>query len=121
MAYGGAKDVCSPSAKITSVALRYGRSRVTNDDLMIFRVEHSKLGESDSFDFSSSMPTRRTILLFALSLARLEPRLIAVDNTLLSGSVTPRRSSRTPCNTILHEALARDYRVETLILRAETG
>ncbi|MEX0667384.1 MAG: O-methyltransferase, partial [Acidimicrobiia bacterium] len=126
MAYGGAeKVVCLDiSEEFTSVARRYW-AEAGFDHLIDLRLgpaveSMDRLGDDQLFDFVFIDADKENYpAYFELSLARLEPDgLIAVDNTLWSGKVLD-PSDRSPDTVAIrsfNEALARDDRVESLIL-----
>jgi caffeoyl-CoA O-methyltransferase len=131
MAYGGAEEVVclDISEEFTSVARRYW-AEAAFDHLIDLRIgpavdSLTNLGKDKVFDFvfidadKENYPTY-----FEMSLDRLEPGgLIAVDNTLWSGRVLDPsdRSADTVAIRAFNEAVARDDRVETLILPIGDG
>lgn len=131
MAYGGAEEVVclDISEEFTSVARRYW-AEAALDHLIDLRIGPAveslrNLGKDKVFDFvfidadKANYPSY-----FEMSLARLEPEgLIAVDNTLWSGRVLDLsdRSADTVAIRDFNEAVARDDRVETLILPIGDG
>jgi O-methyltransferase len=131
MAYGGAERiVCLDiSERFTSVARRYW-AEAGFDQLIDLRIgpaveSLNRMGDSDRFDFVFiDADKENNLAYFELSLARLEPDgLIAVDNTLWSGSVIDPSdlSPDTVAIRAFNEAVARDDRVETLILPIGDG
>jgi caffeoyl-CoA O-methyltransferase len=131
MAYGGAEEVVclDISEEFTSVARRYW-AEAAFDHLIDLRIgpavdSLTNLAKDKVFDFvfidadKENYPTY-----FEMSLDRLEPGgLIAVDNTLWSGRVLDPsdRSADTVAIRAFNEAVARDDRVETLILPIGDG
>ena len=131
MASGGPeKVVCLDiSEKFTSVARPFWKEAGVEHliDLRIGPAIESlvQMGEGEMFDFVFIDADKENYLAyFELSLARLESGgLIAVDNTLWSGSVLD-PSDRSPDTVAIrsfNDALARDDRVETLILPIGDG
>ena len=131
MAYGGAERiVCLDiSERFTSVARRYW-AEAGFDQLIDLRIgpaveSLNRMEDSDRFDFVFiDADKENNLAYFELSLARLEPDgLIAVDNTLWSGSVIDPsdQSPDTVAIRAFNEAVARDDRVETLILPVGDG
>ena len=131
MAYGGAERiVCLDiSERFTAVARRYW-AEAGFDQLIDLRIgpaveSLNRMGDSDRFDFVFiDADKENNLAYFELSLARLEPDgLIAVDNTLWSGSVIDPsdQSPDTVAIRAFNEAVARDDRVETLILPIGDG
>lgn len=131
MAYGGAERiVCLDiSEEFTAVARRYWADAGFGDviDLRIGPAVESlkRMGEGDMFDFVFIDADKENYLVyFELSLARLEPDgLIAVDNTLWSGTVIDQSDQRPDTVAIrsFNEAVAHDDRVEALILPIGDG
>jgi caffeoyl-CoA O-methyltransferase len=131
MAYGGAEEVVclDISEKYTSVARRYW-AEASFDHLIDLKIgpavdSLTSLGEDKVFDFVFIDADKENYpAYFEMSLARLEPEgLIAVDNTLWSGRVLDPsdRSADTVAIRAFNEAVARDDRVETLILPIGDG
>jgi predicted O-methyltransferase YrrM len=131
MAYGGAEEVVclDISEEFTSVARRYW-AEAAFDHLIDLRIgpavdSLANLGEDQVFDFVFIDADKANYpAYFEMSLGRLEPKgLIAVDNTLWSGRVLDRsdRSADTVAIRAFNEAVARDDRVETLILPIGDG
>ena len=131
MAYGGPeKVVCLDiSEEFTSVARRYW-AEAGFDHMIDLRIgpaleslEHME--EDEVFDFVFIDADKENYpAYFELSLARLEPGgLIAVDNTLWSAQVIDPsdQSPQTVAMRSFNEALARDDRIETLILPIGDG
>jgi len=131
MAYGGAERiVCLDiSERFTSVARRYW-AEAGFDHLIDLRVgpaveSLNRMGQGERFDFVFiDADKENNLAYFELTLARLEPDgLIAVDNTLWSGSVIDPadQSPDTVAIRSFNEVVARDDRVETLILPIGDG
>jgi predicted O-methyltransferase YrrM len=131
MAYGGAEEVVclDISEKYTSVARRYW-AEASFDHVIDLKIgpavdSLTSLGEDKVFDFVFIDADKENYpAYFEMSLARLEPEgLIAVDNTLWSGRVLDPsdRSADTVAIRAFNEAVARDERVETLILPIGDG
>ena len=131
MAYGGADEiVCLDiSEEFTSVARRYWAEAAV-DHLINLRIGPAvdslkNLGKDEAFDFVFIDADKENYLAyFEMSLDRLEPGgLIAVDNTLWSGRVLDPsdRNAGTVAIRTFNEAVARDDRVETLILPIGDG
>jgi predicted O-methyltransferase YrrM len=131
MAYGGAEEVVclDISEKFTSVARRYW-AEAAFDHLIDLRIgpavdSLANLGKDKVFDFVFIDADKENYpAYFEMSLARLEPEgLIAVDNTLWSGRVLDPsdRSADTVAIRAFNEAVAKDDRVETLILPIGDG
>jgi predicted O-methyltransferase YrrM len=131
MAYGGAeKVVCLDiSEEFTSVARRYWAEAGFDHliDLKIGQAVDSltNLGKDKVFDFVFIDADKENYpAYFEMSLDRLEPEgLIAVDNTLWSGRVLDPSDCSTDTVAIraFNDAVARDNRVETLILPIGDG
>lgn len=131
MAYGGAEEVVclDISEEFTSVARHYWADAAVEHviDLRIGPALDSlrNLDEDKVFDFVFIDADKENYLpYYEMSLERLEPEgLIAVDNTLWSGRVLDLsdRSADTVAIRAFNEAVARDDRVETLILPIGDG
>jgi predicted O-methyltransferase YrrM len=131
MASGGPETVVclDVSEKFTSVARRYWAEAGVEHliDLRIGPAMESlvQMGEGEMFDFVFIDADKENYLAyFELSLARLESDgLIAVDNTLWSGNVLDPtdRSPDTMAIRSFNDALARDDRVEAVILPIGDG
>jgi caffeoyl-CoA O-methyltransferase len=131
MAYGGAEEVVclDISEEFTSVARRYWADAAV-DHLIDLRIGPAvdslrHLDKDRVFDFVFIDADKENYLAyFEMSLERLKPEgLIAVDNTLWSGRVLDPsdRSADTVAIRAFNEAVARDDRVETLILPIGDG
>ncbi|HKY48045.1 MAG TPA: class I SAM-dependent methyltransferase [Acidimicrobiia bacterium] len=131
MAYGGAGEVVclDISEEFTSVARRYWADAGV-DHLIDLRIGPAidslrRLDKDQAFDFVFIDADKENYLAyFEMSLERLGPKgLIAVDNTLWSGRVLDPSDSSADTMAIkaFNEAVARDDRVETLILPIGDG
>jgi predicted O-methyltransferase YrrM len=131
MAYGGAEEVVclDISEEFTAVARRYWAA-AGFDHLIELKIGPAidslqNLGKDKIFDLVFiDADKERYQAYFEMALARLDPQgLIAVDNTLWSGRVLDPsdRSPDTVAIKAFNEAVARDERVETLILPIGDG
>jgi len=131
MAYGGAEEVVclDISEKFTSVARRYW-AEAGVDGLIDLRIGPAvdslkNMDDAEMFDFVFIDADKDNYLAyFELSLVRLKTDgLIAVDNTLWAGKVLDPSdlSPDTVAIRSFNEAMARDDRVETLILPIGDG
>ena len=131
MAYGGAEEMLclDISEDFTSVARRYWADAAFDHmiDLRIGPAVESlrNLGKDEMFDFVFIDADKENYpAYFEMSLDRLAPEgLIAIDNTLWSGRVLDPsdRSADTVAIRAFNEAVARDDRVEALILPIGDG
>jgi predicted O-methyltransferase YrrM len=131
MAYGGAEEVVclDISEEFTAVARRYWAA-AGFDHLIELKIGPAidslqNLGKDKIFDLVFIDADKESYqAYFEMALARLDPQgLIAVDNTLWSGRVLDPsdRSPDTVAIKVFNEAVARDERVETLILPIGDG
>ena len=131
MAYGGAAEVVclDISEEFTAVARRYWAAAAVDHliDLKIGPAIDSlrNLGKERVFDFVFIDADKQNYhAYFEMALTRLAPQgLIAFDNTLWSGRVLDPsdRSPDTVAIKAFNEAVARDERIETLILPIGDG